>query len=263
MTEQELILTSLLGCRRIDLYVDRPSMDETCHKRFEEILARRQAGEPLQYILGSCDFMGFTLKVDERVLIPRPETELLIEYVLNQARGWPEGKPLDVLDVGTGSGNIAISIARQLPSSRVVAVDVSGPALEVARINAVDHGVAGQIRFFQSNLLKVFSGKTEKFDFILANLPYIPTEKIPTLPQDVRHEPEPALDGGADGLMYYRRLIKESILFLRKGGLLVFEIGEEQSNAFQAILSDNKRLTLKTILKDYAGCDRIIALECL
>jgi len=234
MTEEEQMLAEVLKCRRVDLYLQRTALNGEQKKIFETMQARRVAGEPLQYIIGHTDFMGIKLFVDKRVLIPRPETELLVEDALRIMNDAYSARTLKVLDVGTGSGNIAIAIAKNFPDCEVTAIDNSQTALEVAIKNAQYHHVSERIAFVYRDMNDFFDPapkSEERFDLILANPPYIRRADLATLPKDVRQEPQGALDGGKDGLDHIRVLLALSPNALTNNGHLIFEIGDGQSEA--------------------------------
>ena len=261
MSEDEIILTHILNCRRIDLHVDKPALSKEQQRQFDEYKVRRAAGEPLQYILGSCNFFGLEFKVNPAVLVPRPETEILVEEALRRFKGNA------ILDIGTGSGCIAVTLAKNLPHTRVTAVDVSADALTVARENAVTHGVADRIDFVQADILSAVipvptfsrdNRESRTFDLIVSNPPYIPSAQISTLPKDVQKEPCLALDGGEDGLTFYKSLIKYSPSLLRKGACLMMEFGDGQGSAIRAIFDQGKAFSGVEILKDLTGKERIM-----
>ena len=262
MTEKELMLTTLLDCRRIDLYVDQKRLTSEQVRRLEEMETRRRRGEPLQYILGSCDFMGLTLFVDERALIPRPETEFLVELAVSKAQQIP-GNPVRILDMGTGSGNIAVSLAVHVPFCEVTAVDISQAALDLAEKNALINGVEKNIHFFSSDLFTAFknTAKDGPFDLIVSNPPYIATTNLKDLPADVQHEPKSALDGGGDGMDFYRRIIFESPFFLKPGGFLFLEIGETQKKDINDIFWASNKFKNMEFQKDLANKDRFLTAE--
>ena len=262
MTEQEQMLTSILDCRRIDLYVHKTILNEEHVSQLQQMVTRRNNGEPLQYILGNCDFMGLTFLVDERVLIPRPETENVVEAAIKKAMEI-SGKELDILDVGCGSGNIAVTLAKNLPWSQVTAIDISPGALDLAKINAAINGVKEQIHFIESDLFSELQHllKKEPFDVIVSNPPYIATVDMGSLPSDVQREPRIALNGGADGLDFYRRIIFDSIFYLKRGGHLILEIGEKQRGGIEKIFERYPRYTNISCQKDLAGRDRIMIAE--
>ena len=215
MTENEIILTHILKCKPIDLLIDKPVLDVDQQRRYEDCVQKRAEGEPLQYILGTCNFMGLELSVNPAVLIPRPETEQLVDQALKVFKAG------NALDLGCGSGNIAITLAKFVPGSQVVSVDVSAKALAVARANARDHGLEKRVEFLQQDLVEYLKSADSLFDLIISNPPYVPTEQLSSLPVDVQHEPSRALDGGADGLNFYRVIIKYTPRLLRSGAWLM------------------------------------------
>ena len=217
-------------------------------EEFFRLIERRSKRIPLSYVIGTRDFFGLTFKVDENVLIPEQETELLVEEVIKHS----EGK--SVLDMCTGSGCIAISIALFGKPSKVAASDISEKALEVARENAKSLKV-GEISFIQADM---FENVTDKFDVIVSNPPYIETGEIDELMPEVRdYIPRLALDGDIDGLKFYRIISKEAVKKLNKNGRIFYEIGYNQSRAVASILLENGFTDVK-IMKDYSGLDRIV-----
>jgi release factor glutamine methyltransferase len=229
----ELLLGHVLGCSRVRLYVDldRPLSAEEL-ATYRGLINRRVQGEPTQYLVGEKHFYNRTFVVDERVLIPRPETELLVDEVLQHL---PLKTPSRVLDLCTGSGCIALSIAAERPYASVWAVDVSRDALEVARLNAERLGVGPRVTLREGDL---FGGLPEdaRFDVIVSNPPYVATGELAGLQREVQREPRLALDGGGDGLDLVRRLVAEAPGWLRPGGHLAMEIGENQGPATLALL---------------------------
>lgn len=217
-------------------------------EEFFRLIERRSKRIPLSYVIGTRDFFGLTFKVNENVLIPEQETELLVEEVIK----YSEGKA--VLDMCTGSGCIAISIALFGKPSKVAASDISEKALEVARENAKSLK-AGEISFIQGDM---FENVTDKFDIIVSNPPYIETGEIDELMPEVRdYIPRLALDGDIDGLKFYRIISKEAVKILNKNGRIFYEIGYNQSRAVASILLENGFTDVK-IMKDYSGLDRIV-----
>jgi release factor glutamine methyltransferase len=201
---------------------------------YDALIQRRRANEPIQYITGEQEFYGLALGVTPAVLIPRPETEQLVEAVLAELEG---ARPLRILDVGTGSGAIAIALAHHLPHAQVTAVDLSSAALEVAASNAARHMLTDRIRFIQSDLLDALTPGELPFDVIVSNPPYVPTgDRVALHPQVRDHEPAAALFAGPDGLDIYRRLIPQARAALRPNGLLALEIGHNQREAIAALL---------------------------
>ena len=252
MTEDELILTHILQISRSELYLQKPILTKNQKQEFESIKLRRKQGEPLQYLLGTANFMGFDFKVDRRVLIPRPETEVLVDEAINRFNG------SQILDIGTGSGNIAITLAKHFPQGHVTSVDVSKEALDLAQENARIHGVSN-ITFVQADITQF---KTEKrFDMVISNPPYIPRADLAALPLDVRQEPVSALDGGEDGLDFYRVIIKMIPLLIREGAYLMMEYGDGQETAIYALLSKPQIFSNIQILKDLTGKNRFICAQ--
>jgi release factor glutamine methyltransferase len=203
---------------------------------YEAFIARRLRNEPIQYITGEQEFYGLTLRVTPAVLIPRPETEHLVESVLAEL---DTSRSYRILDIGTGSGAIAIALAHHLPQAHVTAVDLSPAALAVAVVNAARHGLTDRIHFVQSDLLAALAPNEPPFDAIVSNPPYVPESDRATLHPQVRdHEPASALFAGADGFDIYRRLIPQARAALITGGLLALEIGQGQRDSIAALLAD-------------------------
>jgi len=259
MTEKEYILTYILNCSRADLYAGNFAQKDNLDSELSQILARRKNGEPVQYITGRVEFMGLEFKVDRGALIPRPETEILAEEAIKIAQG-SRRKAKNIMDIGTGSGNIVISLAKNLPNCKFSAVDISVDAIQVAKENAVLNNVEDRIEFIVSDL---FSGieTNNQFDLIVSNPPYIVSTELDSLPPEVKCEPRLALDGGRDGLDFYRRIIKEITAYLRKGGVLLMEIGFNQASPIREILEASENLQILQIIKDYSNIERVIILE--
>lgn len=256
-SDAEVLLCAVLKCERLTLYVDfeRPLTEEEL-ALMRQYVQRRAQHEPINYILGEKAFMRNVFKVTPATLVPRPETELLVESLVKAAPLLkPEGD-VKILDIGTGSGAIVVSLLDYLPQAKGVGVDISVDALVVAKENAEKIGVSSRIGFVRSD---VFSRVPleKKFDIIVSNPPYIPASDIATLAQDVQKEPHGALDGGADGLDFYRRICAEAAEHLADDGLLAFEIGINQSEAVQELcLAHGFRQV--AVRKDYAGIDRMV-----
>ena len=213
---------------------------------YEASIARRLQNEPIQYITGQQEFYGLLLKVTPAVLIPRPETEHLVEAVLQRL---PHNQPLKIVDIGTGSGAIAIALATHLPQALITALDLSPEALKIAQVNAEAHQVAHRIRLLQSNLLNALPAN-EQFDAIVSNPPYVPETDHPTLHPEVRdHEPATAIFAGPEGLDIYRRLIPQAHATLKPNGLLALEIGHGQREALTALLAQWHNLEFVTDLQ--------------
>jgi len=216
-------------------FLARPNdeVDLAAATHFEVLLERRLEGDPIQYIIGACEFYGLPFRVTSDVLIPRPETEHLVECVLELAAQFAEPR---IVDVGTGSGAIAVALAHKLPNAHIAATDVSEAALDLARENAVRNGVGVRIRFLRSDLLTPVAA--DQFDIVVSNPPYVPTADRDSLAVEVRDfEPGLALFAGEDGLDIYRRLIPAAFAVLISGGLVALEIGCGQSDAVGSLLS--------------------------
>jgi release factor glutamine methyltransferase len=234
---------------------DRDLIDEEI-ERFFELIERRAADEPIQYITGRQEFFGLVFEVNEDVLIPRPETEILVEAAIEVLR---EKENPYFCDVGTGSGCIPISILANLENAKAVAVDISSDALAVARKNAEKHRVSERIEFYESDVFAVF--QNPKFDLIVSNPPYIPNKDLPDLPREVReHEPHAALFGGDAGTEIITQLLMDAPKFLIENSYLMFEIGFAQSDEVRAMVDLNV-WQLREILPDLQGIPRIVVLQ--
>jgi release factor glutamine methyltransferase len=250
----EHLLADALGKNRIELYLefDRP-LSERELEPLREKVRRRAEGEPLQHLLGHWDFLGRRFKTDRRALIPRSETELLGETVLKML-AISEPKATRLVDVGTGSGILAIIFALEQPELEVVAVDISDDALALARENAEKLGVPDRIAFSHSDLLDRIDGP---FHWIVANLPYIPTGDIPGLQREVQFDPGLALDGGEDGLTLIKRLIESIPGKIASNGLVALELGQGQAERVGIFLARQNYRDI-SIMKDYQGVERIL-----
>ena len=266
--DAELLLAHVLGVRRLDLYLqfERP-LEPGEVDAYREAVRRRGAREPLQYITGEVAFRELTLKVDPRVLIPRPETEVLVGAVLEfdfdfdfdfEAEGEAEGAArAEVLDIGTGSGAIVLSLLREGPFRRAVATDVSGAALEVAAANAEAAGLADRLELRQGSLWEPI-GDGEEFRVIVANPPYVAAEDRGTLaPEVVEHEPDSALFAGADGLDVMREIVAGAPSRLTGGGLLALEVGLGQAREVAALCRD-AGFPAPRVATDLTGRERIV-----
>jgi release factor glutamine methyltransferase len=252
--DAEWLLAGVLGVERLALYTDPPALGDGDARRFADALARRVVHEPLQYILGWEEFRGHRFRVSPAVLVPRPETELLVEGVIELL---PAGARL--ADVGTGSGVIACAIAMARPDVRVVAIDVSVEALAVAAGNVACLGLDDRVALVAGDLSAPLGGRQAALDLVVANLPYIPASVLPALPVEVRGwEPRLALDGGPDGTRVTRRLIADAPRVLRPGGALVMEIGEGQAVPLAAAMRAAGFCDIAT-RSDLSGVERYIA----
>jgi release factor glutamine methyltransferase len=233
----EHLLAKVLGCRRMQLYMDfdRPLSEEQLAP-LRELLKRRGKREPLQHLLGSVEFMGREFKCDARALIPRPETEELVEKILAEWKAGGEAPPADILDMGTGSGVIGLSLALAFPNARVVLVDVSTEALTLARENAEALVLTDRVEFVQSDLFAALSGR--RFDILAANLPYIAAPEIAELTPEVQRDPLLALEGGPRGTELIERFLQSVTQHLTLQGLVALEVGSGQTEALAAIMRD-------------------------
>lgn len=242
MTEHEQMLMSVRDCRRVDLFVDPKPLTPSQEDFFQRMKNRRDTGEPLQYIIGHCEFMGIKIFVDPRVLIPRPETELLTAAAIERLGKRSQGRPLRILDLGTGSGNIAIALAKNIENGQILTVDICPRVLELAKENARFNRVDHKIDFDCEDMnvfLQRWPDTNAPFDLIISNPPYIAHAKIPELPADVRQEPWLALDGGKDGLDFYRTIIAGAYRLLADHGFVCMEIGDGQADAIQKIFENH------------------------
>jgi release factor glutamine methyltransferase len=247
----EQLLAHVLGRKRIELYLEfERVLTETELAPLRDLVKRRGEGEPLQHLLGTVEFCGHVFLCDKRAMVPRPETEELVEFLKSEIRN-PRSK---ILDVGTGSGVIALSLAAKFPEAEVVAVDISDDALALAQENASRLKVADRVRFLKSNLLENVKGS---FDVIAANLPYISTQDRHTLSREVLHDPAVALFASAQGDELMRELIAQAPSRLRLGGMLALEIGLGQSDALLSALAEKnyRDICSKT---DYSGVTRFL-----
>ena len=257
--EAELLLCRALGIDRARLYqrLNDPLGDSA--GAFVTLVDRRRGHEPLAYILGRREFFGLGFEVSPAALIPRPETETLVEAVIDFANERFRGIPFVIADVGVGCGTIAVAVAEALPNARVVATDQSVEALTLASRNAETHGVAGRIEFRHGDLLDPL---TEPVDVIAANLPYVTTADWERLPPEIRdNEPRAALDGGPDGLRIIERLLREARAYLRPNGALFAEIGDGQGEAASAIAKEVFAGAGVEIVHDLAGKDRVLVVR--
>lgn len=264
----ELLLMHALGRDRTWLYSHpEAELDTDAAEKYFDLVAERASGVPTQYLTGTQEFWGLDFEVTPAVLIPRPETEHVIEVVLERLAGESRrDSPLRIADVGTGSGCIAVALADDLPQVEIEATDISPAALEVARRNAARHGVSACVHFRESDLLSAFLGapaansQEVRFDAIVSNPPYIRLGDAESLPLDVRrHEPEIALFASEEGLAVYRPLIAQAGQLLRPGGLLVLELGYDSLPGVRALLDDSVAWSDIRVAPDLAGISRVIS----
>ena len=257
--DAEILLAEALGCKRIDLYVSfskEPS--ETERTLFRETVKRRAAGEPVAYLVGHKEFYSLSFEVTRDTLIPRPETEHLVVESLDLLAKTGQRDDLHVCDVGTGSGAIAVAIAKNAPKCRVTAVDLSQEALDVARRNAEKHGVTDRVTFLISDLLAEFP-ETPLFDLVVSNPPYVSESEFANLPADVRnYEPKLALVAGDDAMSVIRNLVTQAVSRLREGGHLLIELSPMIAEQVAEMLRQQGWHDVR-ILRDMAGHERIAA----
>jgi release factor glutamine methyltransferase len=266
--DAELLMQHMLGWDRSRLLLDwRELFPEARAAEWSELIRRRGAGEPVQYILGEQEFYGLSFEVNPAVLIPRPETELLVEAIMKRGREmWAADKGEDdrserqgplVVDVGTGSGAITISLAVFNPSWQLVAVDLSPKAIEVATRNATKNGVSDRVNFLQGDLLEPVIKLGLRVDILVSNPPYIPSPDIPGLQREVReHEPMLALDGGEDGLYCYRTMLEQMKRLPVIPRLVGFEVGFGQARDVAELMGNSGWWKQVEIIQDYAGIER-------
>jgi release factor glutamine methyltransferase len=254
--DTEVLLARAMDCKRIQLYTrhDEEVADDA-RQRFKALIRDRVEGCPVAYLVGKKEFYSLELEVNRSVLIPRPDTETVVEESLRLMKEMAEPA---VLDVGTGSGAIAIAVAKYCKTAKVTAIDISAAALEVAARNAARHDVAGRVRFVQGDLFSPLPAG-EKFDFVLSNPPYIPHDDVAKLPAGVRdYEPHQALDGGPTGLEVLGRLVKEAPERLQPGGYLIVEIGSPQEAPARRVIEGQGGLELGKTVYDSAGHPRVL-----
>jgi release factor glutamine methyltransferase len=244
---------------KIKLITDCNDMvPQEIYDAYIEYIGQRAQGKPVQYITGLQEFMGLELEVCENVLIPRGDTEIIVEKLIELA---DKDKTLNIIDMCTGTGAIAVSLAHYLPKAVVTAVDISEDALHCCRRNILKFGLEGRVNALKSNLFESLTkqGATNNIDMVVSNPPYIPTKDIDDLSVNVKDfEPMLALDGGRDGLDFYRIITKDAVCFLKSGGILAFEIGYNQGQEVMNIIKENLNYYDLECLKDLAGLDRCI-----
>ena len=259
--DAEVLLRHVLKMEKEQLYMngDTP-INAGQEAEFRALLSRRSQREPLAYITGQKEFWSLDFFVTPAVLIPRPETELLVEVALQYIKRLRSGSPVKVLDLGTGSGAIAVCLAKDHDVAEIVAVDISPVALDLARFNAARHGVANRIRFLPGDLFAPVKASLDTFDLIVSNPPYIRTGELSLLAPEIREwEPTIALDGGADGTDTYRHIIGEGHRYLVPGGSIVLEIGADMGRDVADLFSRSGCYGPPAVCQDYAGKDRVIA----
>ena len=258
----EILLAHQLKTSRIKLYLDfdKP-LNEKDISEYRDLVKRRLKREPVQYITGKQEFWSMEFMVGPQVLIPRPETEILVEQaisILPQAKNEP-GSDTTLLDLGTGSGAIAVSLAHELQHIDIWASDVSGEALKMAGVNALKHGVDARIRFIEGDLFTPLKDISQPFDVIVSNPPYIPSEEYNELPAEVgQYEPKCALDGGKGGLSFIEKIILEAKDYLKPGGWLLMEMAPFQTARAMDMVEQSGFYGEKKVVKDYSRKERVV-----
>jgi release factor glutamine methyltransferase len=258
--DAEVLMGHVLGLTREQLLATADFLLSEVHLRpYRELLRRRLEREPIAYITGRQEFWSLEFRVLPDVLIPRPETERLVEIALALAREIPPIHAPQILEIGTGSGAIAVSLAKELPSAVIWATDVSPAALEIARSNAAANGVAARVRFCQGDLFEAIDEFTGRFALIVSNPPYIRSAEIDVLEPEVSlWEPREALDGGADGLEFYRRIAHQAGDYLAPNGAVAVEVGADTGKEVSRLFTAAGCYTGVAIFQDYAGRDRVV-----
>ena len=253
--DAEVLLSACLKKDRTHFHIDREqSLTENELQKFRRCIERRRSGEPVAYIVGRKEFWSLPFEVNKRVLVPRPETEILVEEVLKLCAGMKAGN-LRILEIGTGCGAISVSLAHELKNAQIVATDISQEAIKVASRNAQINDVANQISFLSGNLFEPVSGK---FDIIVSNPPYISKKEYDCLPSGVRDfEPETALLSGADGTAFHKKIIKAGGIYLKPGGWSFMEIGAGQKEMVEYMLNESNLYDSIAFRDDYAGIERV------
>ena len=255
--DAEVLLSHILGKERIYLYVhfDEP-LQANEMAQYKDAIKKRIARMPVAYIVGCKEFMGLEFNVSPAVLIPRPDTEILVEAVIERLK---EKENVCFVDIGTGSGAIVLSLLANLPQAVGSAVDISEAAIAVAKGNAEKFGVSDRVSFFHGDVYSPV--KDQVFDAIISNPPYIPDADIEGLQPEVKCEPHGALAGGTDGLDFYRKLVREGVTLLKSGGFMAFEVGIHQAAAVAKLAEAFSEFGEVSILKDYGGIERVVIIN--
>lgn len=258
------MLSSVLDCSRSELYLEDQQISAEQTQRFEELLRKRLTGYPVQYLTGKAYFFGLEFKVTDQVFIPRPETEILVQTILDKVRpllcsSHHPKEQACILDIGTGSGNIPIALTKNGVLCRILAIDISKEAVGIATRNAQLHGVADRVEFTCLDYKKLGSWvKQEQLKLIVSNPPYIRSENISFLSPELQYEPRIALDGGADGLCFYNSIVSQASIYLKRDGYLAIEIGEDQAAAVTEIIRHTTQFGPIEVIKDLNQKDRVI-----
>lgn len=258
----EVLLAHQLNIDRVTLYInfDQP-LNESEISGYRSLIKRRIQREPLQYITGVQEFWSLDFIVNPQVLIPRPESELLVELAINQLKppNAFENHPPKILDLGTGCGALAISLAKEVQEAKIWATDISSGALKLANLNAKKHGVADRIKFKHGDLWNPLINQEITFDIIISNPPYIACEEYNDLPPEIRdYEPRSALDGKGDGMYYIEKILKGGLHFLNTGGLILLEMAPDQTNEALSLIGQIKGYGESSRIKDYSHRYRVV-----
>lgn len=252
-----ILMQYVLKIDRNKLIINKnDNVDINKENEYKEYIEKIIKGKPVQYITNNQEFMKLNFYVDENVLIPQPDTEILVEEVIKSI---DIKENIEILDMCTGSGCIGISLAKNIENTKVTLVDISKEAIEIAKKNAIQNGVENKVTFIQSDMFENVKGK---FDIIVSNPPYIKTDIIQTLDKQVQNEPHIALDGGEDGLDFYKILINEAHKYLKKDGKIFLEIGYDQKQEIESLAKQSKHYKKIETIKDLSQNDRVIILEC-
>jgi release factor glutamine methyltransferase len=258
-TNAELLLGAVLSKNKVDLYLNKDRIltpDEI--EKFNQYMKERISHRPVQYIIGSVEFFGVEFKVDERVLIPRPETEALVEVVIDQLTSKEKPK---IIDLGTGSGAIAISLAKNLKEAFVYATDISKDALDVAKENAIKNNVGNRIEFLCGDLFEPLKNKNfeGQIDCVVSNPPYVSKDELETLPKEIKdYEPIVALESEKDGLFFHKKIIEDSFNLLKKAGVLALEVAFGQAGKVADLIRQSENYHNIEVIKDLSGIDRVV-----
>lgn len=256
--DAEVLLCDVLGCERIFLVINKDkNLSKSEYEQFSSYILRRAQNEPVSYIIGKREFMSLEFNVQKGILVPRPDTEILVEKIIDIYKN----RSAKILDLCTGSGAIAVSLAYYLKDSTVIAVDKYDICVKTATENSKKHSVSNRVHVIKADVLDDFS-VDEQIDCIVSNPPYIKSEVLTTLPSDVKdYEPDYALDGGSDGLIFYRKIAEYASNKLDSCGLLAFEIGFDQGESVSKIIEETGNFVNIEVSKDLAGLDRVITAE--
>ena len=262
-TTAEILLAHAINARRIDLYLryDQPLNSDELN-RFKTLIKRRKNREPVAYILGHKEFWSMDLEVNRNVLIPRPETECLVEKALESLAADPNPEPKSILELGTGSGAVALALASENPQHLYLGTDICDDAIRVARRNSMRHGLSARIHFMVADWFAPFDAKSGIFDLIVSNPPYIRSGDLKRLQPEIQvYEPVAALDGAKDGLRYLRHIIESAYVYLKPAGALLLEMGHDQQAPLKQIIDACGQYEDTRFYKDYSGHDRIVSVR--